>query len=83
MQNTGLSVVSIVGEGAAGVSRLPVSVPQIQVTECTTGVLASHAVIRNLGGRGQRNEAGAPSCQPHAPCGGIHGCGMGRKHPKQ
>ena len=59
--NTGLSVVSIVGEGAAGVSRLPVSAPRIQVAECTTGVLASHAVIRNLVGRGQLNEAGALS----------------------
>ena len=51
----------IVGEGAAGVSRLPVSAPRIQVAECTTGVLASHAVIRNLVGRGQLNEAGALS----------------------
>ena len=79
--NTGLSVVSIVGEGAAGVSRLPVSAPRIQVAECTTGVLASHAVIRNLVGRGQLNEAGAPSCQPRAPCGGIHGRPSGATHP--
>ena len=82
--NTGLSVVSIVGEGAAGVSRLPVSAPRIQVAECTTGVLASHAVIRNLVGRGQLNEAGAPSCQPHAhPVVGSMGAQAVRHSPTQ
>ena len=71
--NTGLGVVSILGEGAAGVSRLPVSVPRIQVAECTTGVLASRAVIRNLVGRGQHNEAGALSLAARAPVVGSMG----------
>ena len=71
--NTGLGVVSILGEGAAGVSRLPVSVPRIQVGECTTGVLASRAVIRNLVGRGQHNEAGALSLAARAPVVGSMG----------